>query len=658
MPKLGLYHDADPIALTTVTGALTRSSAGKLHVRKDNLAASAAPTVNADSTAGYEVGSTWLDTTGGNYYVCSSATEGAAVWLATVQSPVTPGGSDTQIQFNSSGSFAGSSNLTWSSNTLGVTGSVAVTSGAVGSVPLSITAASGQTADLLNVTSYGGTAGDRLKVDASGVTTFSSTAMFSAGTAAAPAIAASSDTDTGLYWSAANTLSIATGGIVRMTIGPKGIISLFGSDAQSATVVGYNNSGFSSGGQASTMVGASNTSNVNGTDNHWFGSSNTLNMLTDPYATRWNTLVGVSNTISSRNWNNNGGKCTAVGYGNTISANRASVFGSNITNTTDASVMVGPLNTAKITITASGTESSVPFVAQAGTFAAPSLTFSGDLNTGIYSPGADQVGVTTAGTLRLITDASGNVGVGTGTTVSARLHAISTTEQLRLGYDASNYASFTVRSGGTLTISPSSGNSVFTGNVVVPQTKYIYLRAEGDTNWRIGMNATSCIELITSGGALALGAPEGGSCPHINVATGNVGIGRLTDRRNPPYRLTVEDFLATGTTVASNVVAAFFVHSFYRDASIRLDSKDNHCHISMLLGDMYLSPQDAIGAVKIAKTTGNATFSGTVEVASDKAFYLGDAATDGTWRFTRSGNNLVIERRESGSYVTKQTIAA
>jgi hypothetical protein len=44
--------------------------------------------------------------------------------------------------------------------------------------------------------------------------------------------------------------------------------------------------------------------------------------------------------------------------------------------------------------------------------ATPSLTFTGDLNTGIYSPGADQVAVATNGTGRLFVDANGNVGVG------------------------------------------------------------------------------------------------------------------------------------------------------------------------------------------------------------------------------------------------------
>jgi hypothetical protein len=47
-----------------------------------------------------------------------------------------------------------------------------------------------------------------------------------------------------------------------------------------------------------------------------------------------------------------------------------------------------------------------------GAAATPSITFTGDLNTGLYSPGADQVAISTNGTGRLFVDASGNVGVG------------------------------------------------------------------------------------------------------------------------------------------------------------------------------------------------------------------------------------------------------
>jgi hypothetical protein len=48
-----------------------------------------------------------------------------------------------------------------------------------------------------------------------------------------------------------------------------------------------------------------------------------------------------------------------------------------------------------------------------GSAAAPTLTFTGDNNTGIYSPGADQVAISTNSSQRLLIDSSGNVGVGT-----------------------------------------------------------------------------------------------------------------------------------------------------------------------------------------------------------------------------------------------------
>lgn len=54
----------------------------------------------------------------------------------------------------------------------------------------------------------------------------------------------------------------------------------------------------------------------------------------------------------------------------------------------------------------------------AGTAASPTIKFTGDPNTGLYSPGADQVAITTGGTGRLFVDSAGNVGVGvTPTTV-------------------------------------------------------------------------------------------------------------------------------------------------------------------------------------------------------------------------------------------------
>lgn len=63
-------------------------------------------------------------------------------------------------------------------------------------------------------------------------------------------------------------------------------------------------------------------------------------------------------------------------------------------------------------------------------------------------------------------DYLGNVGIGT-TSPSARVHAISTTEQLRLGYDASNYYSTTVSSAGAVTFDSVGASSSFTFSDVI-----------------------------------------------------------------------------------------------------------------------------------------------------------------------------------------------
>ena len=57
--------------------------------------------------------------------------------------------------------------------------------------------------------------------------------------------------------------------------------------------------------------------------------------------------------------------------------------------------------------------------ASAGTAAAPSISFDGDPNTGIYTPGADQVSITTGGIDRLYIDATGQIEAGSRGTAAA-----------------------------------------------------------------------------------------------------------------------------------------------------------------------------------------------------------------------------------------------
>lgn len=68
----------------------------------------------------------------------------------------------------------------------------------------------------------------------------------------------------------------------------------------------------------------------------------------------------------------------------------------------------------------------------AGTAPLPSIARSNDLDTGVYFPAADTVGITTGGAERVRISSSGNVGIGATANASAILDAQSTTKGVRM----------------------------------------------------------------------------------------------------------------------------------------------------------------------------------------------------------------------------------
>lgn len=65
-----------------------------------NLTATTNPTVSSDQTQGYSVGSTWVNTTTHNIFVCASAATGAAIWsqIPTFPLAVNQGGTGSTTQ--------------------------------------------------------------------------------------------------------------------------------------------------------------------------------------------------------------------------------------------------------------------------------------------------------------------------------------------------------------------------------------------------------------------------------------------------------------------------------------------------------------------------------------------------------------------------------
>jgi len=113
-----------------------------------------------------------------------------------------------------------------------------------------------------------------------------------------------------------------------------------------------------------------------------------------------------------------------------------------------------------LSIASTGLTFTNPLVIPVGTAAAPSLTFTSNTNTGIYSPATNQVAVTTNGVGRVFVDASGNVGIG-GANALGKLQVI--------GGDVviDNAANYSIKnSGGTASsvMTLSAGNQLQFGN--------------------------------------------------------------------------------------------------------------------------------------------------------------------------------------------------
>jgi hypothetical protein len=102
-----------------------------------------------------------------------------------------------------------------------------------------------------------------------------------------------------------------------------------------------------------------------------------------------------------------------------------------------------------------------------GTAAAPGIAFETDPNTGIYSPGADQLAVATNGTGRLFVGANGNVGIGIS---AARTLDVNGTSYFRGAVDFFNPA------GGAVT----SSKLIF-GSAALPSAASIFSQTETGT---------------------------------------------------------------------------------------------------------------------------------------------------------------------------------
>jgi hypothetical protein len=182
------------------------------------------------------------------------------------------------------------------------------------------------------------------------------------GTAAAPSFAFESDPDTGLYSTGANAVAISTGGTGRLFINSSGNVGI----ATSTTP-----------GKATIGVGD--------------GADDGLSLYYNG--------GGTNETVAEFHANTTTGQVT---LGGTAATYFTTLFSGG---------------SERLRITTAGQIQS----AGLGSAASPALSFTTDTNTGIYSPGADQVAISTNGTGRLFIAADGKIGFNVSSPTQAQL---------------------------------------------------------------------------------------------------------------------------------------------------------------------------------------------------------------------------------------------
>ena len=141
-----------------------------------------------------------------------------------------------------------------------------------------------------------------------------------------------------------------------------------------------------------------------------------------------------------------------------------------------------------------GTHTITSGVFALGTAANPSISFTSDPNTGIYSLGADQVAISTNGTGRLFVNSSGNIGINNASP-GAQLHLI--------GSSANNYIRIDNSSGSRLFLGGESGENVVyaqdgSQNAIPLVFKLgITERMRLDSSGRLGLGTSSPTQILT-----------------------------------------------------------------------------------------------------------------------------------------------------------------
>jgi hypothetical protein len=348
-----------------------------------------------------------------------------------------------------------------------------------------------------------------------------SNSALSVGSLSSCALKFVNDPNTGIISPGADQIALVTGGASRLSVDSSGSVTIPGNLLVAGSVTGSIT--FDNGSAALPALRFTNDPDTG----IYLAGTNELAISTGGTQRLTTTTTAVTSTLPVIH---------PLGAAATPSLTFTGDTNTGIYSPGADQVAISTNGTQRLTTDTAAVTSTLPVVHPLGAAATPSLTFAGDLNTGIYSPGADQVAVATNGTGRLFVDANGTVRVNS---------AIQATSNGGLNVEAtsngSSSAPFTLLNRGT-----SNDTGVFLTyrglSSASAETDYAYMQ----------MLAT---DTSSRHGAIAFWTANSGSVTErLRITSaGNVGIGASS----PSVRLQVTDSIAGGS---DNTIAT--LHNF------------------------------------------------------------------------------------------------
>ena len=201
-------------------------------------------------------------------------------------------------------------------------------------------------------------------------------------------------------------------------------------------------------------------------------------------------------------------------------------------------VAISTGGTSRLAVSTTAVSSTLAVDVPLGAVGTPSLTFTGDLNTGIYSPGADQVAITTGGTARLNADTAA---VTSTLPVVHPLGAVGTpsitfTGDLNTGIWSPAADTIAFSEGGAEAMRIDSSSRLLVGT---SSARNNFFNTAADANLQLEGAAgarrasiISCEASATAGGGLVLAHQRSGSVGGNTIVQNADVIGRVTYQGN------------------------------------------------------------------------------------------------------------------------------